>query len=92
MLVVPGLSAMSAFADVASNLTSCECKSHPFASTSTPLTSRQLQRELQEVEAVGYRPRPSNFAYPADIETAERRLHEEYRRDCVIAVDMGNGT
>lgn len=76
------LALMSGVASASGSLSPKECDSYPFVRTSKPVTQRQIQRELAELESVGYCPSPSNSDYPYDVESAEHRLRVEYRRDC----------
>ncbi|RKP54556.1 DUF4148 domain-containing protein [Pararobbsia silviterrae] len=71
--------ASTAFADL--HLTPQQCNAYPFKPVAH-VTRRGLQRELAELEAVGYRPQQTDVDYPADIERAEHALRVVYRRDC----------
>lgn len=83
-IVGGALALMSGVASASGSLSPKQCDSYPFVRTSKPVTQRQIQRELAELESVGYRPSPSNSDYPYDIESAEHRLRVEYRRDCPV--------
>ena len=65
-----------------SHLTPKQCTQYPFKKPTGEVTQRQLQRELRELEAVGYNPSADNNYYPNDIEKAENKLQAEYKRDC----------
>jgi hypothetical protein len=66
----------------AAPLTAHQCNSYPFVRLSGPVTQRQLQRELAELQSVGYRGMRDND-YPHLLHVAERRLNAKYQRDCV---------
>ncbi|CAM2155937.1 exported protein of unknown function [Pararobbsia alpina] len=71
----------SAYADL--HLTPSQCQRYPFTKpASGEVTQRGLQRELGELEAVGYRPNAVDAYYPDDIEKAEKKLQTVYKRDC----------
>lgn len=72
----------------APGLTPQQCHSYPFVKSAQPLTHRQLMNELGELEAVGYAPDASDGDYPGDVRSAERRLHAEYRQDCLPSTAM----
>ncbi|MGF6724854.1 hypothetical protein P3T43_004223 [Paraburkholderia sp. GAS41] len=84
------LLAGSASAMAAQGLTPQQCNAYPFTHTSGPVTHRQLMHELGELEAVGYDPTANDNLYPADIESAEKKLQAEYRADCLPAASMTN--
>ena len=63
-------------------LTPRECNSYPFVRTNAPITRHQVQRELRELEQVGYRPPGERNTYPDQIRAAEHRLMDKYQRDC----------
>lgn len=56
------------------------------------MTHHQLQRELRELEAVGYDPHRISIYYPSDIQHAEVRLHAKYVRDCSGGTGMHDTT
>ncbi|MFP6559025.1 DUF4148 domain-containing protein [Paraburkholderia sp. B3] len=65
-------------------LTPEQCNDYPFVKTDHPVTHRELQNELGELESVGYVPAiGDDYNYPDDIQTAEQRLRVLYRRDCL---------
>lgn len=64
------------------SLSQAECRSYPFNGVKSP-SRADLERELIELESVGYRPATANdLQYPDDIARAEQRLHAEYHADC----------
>ncbi|HEV3119632.1 MAG TPA: DUF4148 domain-containing protein [Gemmataceae bacterium] len=71
---------VSAFA--APTLTLQQCNDYPFVKPQGPVTHRQLVNELKELEALGYVPGVVDYTYPDDINTAQRRLWEQYAADC----------
>lgn len=75
----------SASAFAAKSLTPQECNDYPFTPLKAEVTHAQLVQELAELEAVGYNPSQDDEYYPADLELAEKKLHAEYRADCVPA-------
>jgi hypothetical protein len=77
-----GLSSAWSGAANAAPLTQHECTSYPFVKSGA-VTHRRLERELRELESVGYVPEPNDVTYPQDIQAAEARLHAKYERDCV---------
>ncbi|WP_027794762.1 hypothetical protein [Paraburkholderia acidipaludis] len=77
-----GLSSAWSVAANAAPLTRHECMSYPFVQ-SGDVNHRRLERELRELESVGYVPEPNDVTYPQDIQAAEARLHAKYERDCV---------
>jgi hypothetical protein len=75
----------SASAFAAKGLTPQECNDYPFTPLKAEVTHAQLQQELAELESVGYSPAEDDEYYPSDLEHAEKKLHAEYRADCVPA-------
>ncbi|CAN0626128.1 DUF4148 domain-containing protein [Burkholderia multivorans] len=64
-------------------LTLQQCNDYPFVRLQGPVTHRQLINELEELEAHGYDPATGDDpAYPGNLETAQRRLWDEYAADC----------
>lgn len=84
------LLAGSASAMAAPGLTPQQCNSYPFTHTKGEITHKQLMGELGELEALGYDPTANDDLYPADIQTAEKKLQAEYRADCMPAASMTN--
>jgi hypothetical protein len=78
----------SASAMAAPGLTQEQCNAYPFTHTAGPVTHKQLMTELGELEAVGYSPTDDDNLYPADIQTAEKKVQAEYRADCLPAASM----
>jgi ABC-type antimicrobial peptide transport system ATPase subunit len=74
----------SASAMAAPHLTPQQCNDYPFKPLKTEVTHKQLMRELNELEAVGYNPDDAN-TYPDDLEDAQQKLQAEYRADCMPA-------
>ena len=78
------LSLLAAPAFASAKLTPQQCHDYPFVRTTHPVTHRQLQNELQELESVGYSPGDSDDDdYPQEIQAAEQRLQTQYRHDCL---------
>ena len=75
-----GLMMASACAMASDRLTPHQCNSYPFKPASGEVTHRDLMRELNELEAVGYRPAIDNYAL--DITDARARLMAKYATDC----------
>jgi hypothetical protein len=64
-------------------LTPQQCNDYPFVRTNGPLTHSQVVNELAELEAAGYNPAlGEDWAYPEDLQAAQRRLWDEYAADC----------
>jgi hypothetical protein len=63
-------------------LTPEQCNDYPFKQPTGEVTRAQLNQELGELEAAGYNPFGEDPNYPNDLEAAERKLQDEYRRDC----------
>lgn len=72
----------SASAMAAPGLTKQQCNDYPFKQVKGEVTHKQLIRELNELEAVGYNTDDDN-TYPDDLEQAEQKLQAEYRADCM---------
>lgn len=89
MLLALLASSGSALADL--HLTPQQCNEYPFKKT-TQVTQRGLQRELRELEAVGYHPAWTDVYYPDDIQGAEQKLQAVYQRDCGSATVSQNTT
>jgi hypothetical protein len=47
-------------------------------------------QELSELEAVGYQPTADDNEYPDDLQTAEAKLQQEFRHDCMPAQVAGD--
>ena len=75
------LACQAAFAG--SHLTPDQCNDYPFTPLHGEVTHKQLMKELGELEAVGYQPDEDQNYYPQDLQDAEAKLRQEYRRDCV---------
>ncbi|MEW6346840.1 MAG: hypothetical protein RXR20_18855 [Paraburkholderia sp.] len=75
-----GLMMASACAMASGPLTPHQCNSYPFQPTHGEVTHRDLMRELNELESVGYRPAIDN--YSLDITDARARLMAKYETDC----------
>jgi hypothetical protein len=91
-LITFALALTSASALAAPSLTQAECHDYPFTPLKHTVTHKQLIRELGELEAVGYDPTADDNDYPTDLEKAEARLHQEFRRDCMPAQVAGDPT
>lgn len=77
------LLAAGANAFAAPTLTLQQCNDYPFVRPQGPVTHRQLIKELEELEALGYDPAAGDDpAYPDDLQTAQHRLWDEYAADC----------
>ncbi|WP_081467255.1 DUF4148 domain-containing protein [Burkholderia ambifaria] len=71
-------------AHAAPKLTAAQCTDYPFVRGKGPVTHQQLLNELSELESVGYEPSAGDKGdYPDDIDTAQQKLMQLYRRDCV---------
>jgi hypothetical protein len=79
-LLLPVALMMASGLAMASHLTPEECNSYPFKPAHGAVTQDDLNRELAELESVGYRPAIDNYAL--DISDARARLNAEYKRDC----------
>ncbi|QGZ64655.1 DUF4148 domain-containing protein [Paraburkholderia acidisoli] len=78
--------AVPAFA--ATTLSPRQCNDYPFVKLDKPVTHRQLQNELKELESVGYDPSAGDQDdYPSDLEQAEAKLQVKYRQDCVATAN-----
>ncbi|MDR5755391.1 DUF4148 domain-containing protein [Caballeronia sp. LZ035] len=77
--------ALASFSAIAAtpHLTQAECHDYPFAKLTKEVTHRQLMQEMSELEAVGYEPSGDDADYPHDLHVAERKLHQEFKRDCM---------
>ncbi|SDH11929.1 DUF4148 domain-containing protein [Paraburkholderia phenazinium] len=75
-----GLLMASAGALASGPLTPHQCSSYPFRPTHGEVTHRDLMRELNELESVGYR--PALDSYSPDITDARARLMAKYATDC----------
>ncbi len=77
--IILAVSSTCCFASL--HLTPHQCNSYPLAkSTTGNVTRADMNRELVELEAIGYRPGVDN--YSLDISQARDRLRAEYRKDC----------
>lgn len=77
------LASMSIFA--ASKLTPQQCNDYPFTQLHGPVTHKQLENELSELESVGYQPSAGDDNdYPDDLEHAEKLLRTKYHADCGV--------
>jgi hypothetical protein len=81
---------MCATAVAAPHLTPRQCSGYPFKQPTGEVTQHQLQRELSELEAIGYYPRANDIHYPGDLQRAETKLDVEYQRDCMPAGQAAN--
>jgi hypothetical protein len=84
------LLATSSLAFASGHLTQHQCSRYPLAQAHGALTSRDVARELSELESVGYRPGIDN--YSPDISDARARLMAEAARDCMPAQTATGGT
>jgi hypothetical protein len=75
------LLATSSLAFASGHLTQHQCSRYPLASAHGALTSRDVARELSELESVGYRPGIDN--YSPDIGDARARLMAQAAKDCL---------
>ena len=91
-LVTFALALTSASALAAPGLTQAECHDYPFTPLKHTVTHKQLMQELSELEAVGYDPTGDDNDYPTDLDNAEAKLHQEFRRDCMPAQVAGDPT
>ena len=89
-LVTFSLALTSVSAIAAPSLTQAECHDYPFTPLKHTVTHKQLMQELGELEAVGYQPTSDDNEYPNDLQTAEAKLHQEFRHDCMPAQVAGD--
>jgi len=89
-LITFSLALTSASALAAPSLTAAECHDYPFIKLQHTVTHKQLMQELSELEAVGYQPTSDDNDYPSELETAEAKLHREFRHDCMPAQVAGD--
>jgi hypothetical protein len=75
-----GLLMASACAMASGRLTPHQCNAYPFKPAHGEVTHRDLMRELNELESVGYRPSTDN--YSLDLTDARARLMAKYATDC----------
>jgi hypothetical protein len=79
----------SASAIAAQKLTPQECNDYPFVPVNGRVTPTQLERELSELESVGYRPGADDDYYDEDgipdLQQAEKLLRAKYVADCAPA-------
>ena len=75
-----GLLMASACAMASGRLTPHQCNAYPFKPAHGEVTHRDLMRELNELESVGYRPSTDN--YSLDLTDARARLMAKYDSDC----------
>src|ERR1700675_4307545 len=84
----------SASALATQKLTAQECNDYPFESVTGQLTKAQLERELSELESVGYQPGPADDdSYPEtspDLQQAEKLLQAKKVADCAPAAHRPN--
>jgi hypothetical protein len=81
-LVIPAVLMMASACAMASDkLTPHQCNSYPFKTTNGQVTHRDVMRELNELESVGYRPGVDN--YSPDLSDARARLMAKYNEDCM---------
>jgi Domain of unknown function (DUF4148) len=84
----------SASALATQKLTAQECNDYPFESVTGQVTKAQLERELSELESVGYQPGPADDdSYPEtspDLQQAEKLLQAKYVADCAPAAHRAN--
>jgi hypothetical protein len=80
--------AFSSPAFASAKLTPQQCNDYPFVRMTQPVTHKQLQNELVELESVGYSPDDDGDSddYPAQLQAAEQRLQEKYQRDCTQSI------
>src|ERR1700738_748929 len=82
----------SASAFASQKLTPQECNDYPFVRVPGPVTNAQLERELSELESVGYESGPAaDDLYPRtrpDLQQAEQLLHAKYVAECAPAAHM----
>jgi len=45
------------------------------------ITRAEVRHELEELEAVGYRPIPNDLYYPDDVQAAEQRLEAKHQTE-----------
>ena len=82
-LVCAAMLASSVSAHAEPTLTPAQCHDYPFVHANGPISHRQLVNELNELESVGYDPSSGDeSSYPDDIDSAQARLMQKYRRDC----------
>ncbi|KUY50844.1 DUF4148 domain-containing protein [Burkholderia sp. BCC1630] len=85
-LVCSVLASACTGAFAASALTPQQCRAYPFVRPKGPLTHKMLMDELSELESVGYEPSAGDEGnYPDDIDTAQAKLMQKYRHDCLGA-------
>lgn len=75
----------------APHLTPQQCHAYPFVPLKHEVTHHQLMNELGELEAVGYSPDADQNDYPHAINQAERKLHAEYKHDCLPGASVAKG-
>src|SRR5260370_32846079 len=84
----------SASAVAAQKLTPQECNDYPFNPVTGQVTHTQLDRELSELESVGYRPGADDDYYDEDgipdLQQAEKLLRAKYVADCAPAAHPAN--
>ena len=82
----------SASAFASQKLTPQECNDYPFVRVPGRVTNAQLERELSELESVGYEPGPAaDDLYPRtrpDLQQAEQLLHAKYVAECAPAAHL----
>lgn len=71
------------------HLTPAQCNDYPFTPLHGEVTHKQLMNELAELEAVGYQPDGDQNDYPQDLQDAEVKLRQDYRRDCTAPPVLG---
>ncbi|MEA3127053.1 MAG: hypothetical protein QOD67_4072 [Caballeronia sp.] len=89
-LITLSLALTSASALAAPSLTQAECHDYPFTPLKHTVTHKQLMQELSELEAVGYQPTADDNEYPDNLQTADAKLHQEFRHDCMPAQVAGD--
>lgn len=88
LAAVTALASLAVPALAASTLSPKQCNDYPFVKLNKPVTHRQLQNELKELESVGYDPATGDQDdYPSDLEQAEAKLQVKYRQDCVATTN-----
>ncbi len=80
-VLVTGALLVSVSAFGGERLTPRQCNDYPFQQPVGEVTHHELMQELAELEAVGYRPAIDDPAYPRQINLAQKKLRQEFRRD-----------
>jgi len=77
-----GLAGIASISAHAEQLSEQDCHSYPFVQTVSP-THQQIGHEMMLLEHDGYNPIASDFYYPDNMQVAEKKLQNDYARDCL---------